>query len=140
MLVNWQWKLICKTRLSPQVICFRWLALHEVSLTQDNLIRRKIHIVNRCFMCHQTLEINRHLLHCQVATGICNMFISVFGLKWVVPSSVKDALVSWSSWKVIKPVRKVWKMILLAFFWCVWTERNNRCFEGTSSSSYILES
>uniref|UniRef100_A0A0V0I102 Putative ovule protein n=1 Tax=Solanum chacoense TaxID=4108 RepID=A0A0V0I102_SOLCH len=94
MLVNWPCKSIWKTKLSPKVICFSWLALLEASLTQDNLIGRKIHIVNRCFLCHQALETNRHLLHCPVATGIWNMFISVFGLKWVMPRSFKDALVS----------------------------------------------
>ncbi|KAG5628727.1 hypothetical protein H5410_000444 [Solanum commersonii] len=40
----------------------------------------------------KALETNRHLLHCPVATGIWNMFISVFGLKWVMPRSFKDAL------------------------------------------------
>ncbi|WMV44030.1 hypothetical protein MTR67_037415 [Solanum verrucosum] len=61
-----------------------------------------------------------------------------FDQKWVMPSSIKDALVCWSSWKVGKPIREVWKMIPSCIFWCVWTEKNNGCFEGISSQATFL--
>ncbi|CAN4096893.1 unnamed protein product [Withania somnifera] len=67
------------------------------------------------------------------------MFLTVFGLKWVMSESIKDDLVSWSSWKVGKSTRKVWKMIPACIFWCIWTERNFRCFEGTITPSHKLK-
>ena len=27
-------------------------------------------------------------------------------------------------------IRKVWDMVPLCVFWCIWWERNTRCFEG----------
>jgi hypothetical protein len=28
----------------------------------------------------------------------------------------------------------IWKMVPIYIFWCVWKERNNRCFEDLESS------
>lgn len=47
---DWPWKLIRKKMLPPKVICFNWIALHEVSLTPDNLKRKGLQLVNRCYI------------------------------------------------------------------------------------------
>lgn len=38
-----------------------------------------------------------------------------FGLSWVMPVSLRDAYISWSSWKVDKSIRQVWRMISTCF-------------------------
>jgi len=82
----------------------------------------------------------RHLfLHCTVAADIWNMFLSVFGLAWVMPCSIKDAYESWSSWRVGKSIKKTWQMVPATIFWCIWNERNRRCFDGISTPNHSLK-
>lgn len=59
---KWQWKHKWKTKLPPKIVCFVWTTLYEACLTQDNLSKRKIQVVNECYTCHQTmLESVTHL-------------------------------------------------------------------------------
>jgi hypothetical protein len=62
-----------------------------------------------------------------------NAFFDRFGLCWVMPGSVKELLTSWwSSGRSRSAV--VWKMVPLCIMWCIWSERNLRCFEDSSRS------
>lgn len=140
MIEMWPWKLIWRTKAPPKVLCFVWTALHEACLTQDNRWKRGRITVNRCFMCQQAYETNRHLfLHCPVTNEVWFLFFAIFGVSWVMPASIKDAYISWNSWKVDKSIKQVWKMIPTSIFWCVWKERNKRCFDGISTSIQQLK-
>lgn len=83
---NWPWKLIWKIKLPPKISCFGWTALHKACLTRDNLNKRKFHLTNRCYRCLKDSKSYSHLLlHCKVASDLQCMFISLFGLRWVMP-------------------------------------------------------
>lgn len=93
-----------ETKLPPKIIYFSWIALHEACLALNNLNRRRIHVVSRCYMCQQQPESNRHLsLHCPVAADIWHMFISIFRLSWTMSHSIGEAYecagLEWS-WKI----------------------------------------
>lgn len=108
---QWPWKLIWKVKLPPKVICFNWTALHGACLTEDNLARRNFPIANRCYMCPRNAVSHGHLfLHCTVAADLWNIFISLFGHRWVMPQNFREAFESWSLWKVDSSIRKIWKM------------------------------
>lgn len=140
LLNNWPWKHVWKIRLPPKVTCFTWLALNDAILTQDNLCKKKIVLVNRCYMCYQASEnVNHLLMHCPVVADIWNCFLSFFGLHWVFPQSVKEAYSSWILWKVDKAIKRIWRMIPAIIFWCVWNERNRRCFDGVLTSNHSLK-
>jgi hypothetical protein len=50
-----------------------------------------------------------------------------------MPSRVIDLFACW--WKVERPSSAVvWKMVPICIFWCVWKERNLRCFEDMENS------
>ena len=51
-----------------------------------------------------------------------------------MPFSVRDAIESWSSLDVDKAIKSMSMMTPGAIFWCLWTERNKRCFDGISTS------
>lgn len=98
-------------RWGPKVICFNWTALHGACLTEDNLARRNFPIANRCYMCPRNAVSHGHLfLHCTVAADLWNIFISLFGHRWVMPQNFREAFESWSLWKVDSSIRKIWKM------------------------------
>jgi hypothetical protein len=91
-------------------------------------------VVNRCWLCQLDGESVDHLLlHCGVACALWNFVLSRFGLCWVMPGSVKELFACWwSSGRLRSAV--AWKMIPLCLMWCIWRERNARCFEDTARS------
>ncbi|KAF3642556.1 hypothetical protein FXO37_22454 [Capsicum annuum] len=74
----------------------------------------------------------------EVATEVWNMFLSVFGLQWAMPRTVRELFMCWSIWKVGKSMRRIWSMIPACIWWCLWLERNQRCFDGIATASSDL--
>ena len=76
-------------------------------------------------------SINHLLLHSGVARTLWYTIFAQFKLSWVMPKSVKELFASWwmggNSQSVI-----MWKMVPLCLMWCIWRERNARCFEDSS--------
>ncbi|XP_060209904.1 putative ribonuclease H protein At1g65750 isoform X3 [Lycium barbarum] len=137
----WPWKLIWKTKLPTKIKCFTWTALKNATLTLDNFKKKKIHLVNRCYMCQKESESVNHLfLHCPVAADLWHMFTAILGISWTIPYCLKGAVESWSLWKMNETINKIWQMIPACIFWCLWIERNSRCFDGTSTPNCSLKS
>jgi hypothetical protein len=91
-------------------------------------------VVNRCWLCESDGEsVNHLLLHCGAARALWNAFFVRFGLYWVMPCSVKELLACWWSCGRSRSA-VVWKMVPLCIMWCIWSERNLRCFEDSSRS------
>jgi hypothetical protein len=87
-----------------------------------------------CWLCEMEGESVDHLLlHCAAASGLWNAFFVRFGLCWVMSCSVKELF---ASWRIGGHSRSavVWKMVSHCIMWCIWSERNNRCFEDLSRS------
>lgn len=140
MVESWPWKLIWRTRAPLKVTCFCWTALQDACLTQDNLRKRSFQIANRCYMCQNNEETNNHLfLHCPVAADVWNMFLSLFGFNWVMPQSTKEAFRNWNTWKVDITIKQIWRMIPASIFWCLWAERNMKCFDGVSTPIHSIK-
>ena len=94
MIDQWPGKPIWKTRLPPKIKSFTSSTLRNDTLALDNLIRGKLQLVYRCFMRLNSLEsVNQLFLHRPVAAALWNMFISIAGINWILPQSVKDILV-----------------------------------------------
>jgi hypothetical protein len=130
--VSFPWKSVWKSKAPPRVAFFVWTAMHNKILTLDNIGRRGLVVVNRCWLCESDVESVDHLLlHCAVARDLWITFFARFGLCWVMPRSVKELLASW--WTAGRTRSAVvWKMVPHCILWCIWRERNNRCFEGVS--------
>jgi hypothetical protein len=131
---SFPWKGIWKTKAPPRVAFFAWTAARGKILTIDNLRRRGMTVVNRCWLCESDGETVDHLLlHCGVANALWNVILSRFGFCWVMPSSVKEFFASW--WPGGRArCAVVWKMAPLCLMWCIWRERNARCFDDTARS------
>jgi hypothetical protein len=91
-------------------------------------------VINRCCMCKKSEEMVDHLfLHCEIASTLWDAMFSCFGLAWVMPRQVVDLLACWWSSGRTRSAA-VWKMLPTCLFWCLWQERNNRCFEDLERS------
>ncbi|KAF3645230.1 hypothetical protein FXO37_21089 [Capsicum annuum] len=56
MIDHWPWKLLWNTKLPTKVIRLSWSALRDAILTQDNLCGGTFTLVNRSYMCQNSLE------------------------------------------------------------------------------------
>lgn len=85
-------------------------------------------------MCNFEAEDIRLLFfHCIVARNLWDMFLNIFGLSWFMPLSMKDALISWYSWKGQKSRRNMWQAIPSCIL-STWMLQESEMFEGTSDS------
>jgi hypothetical protein len=127
---SFPWKSIWKVNVPSRVAFFVWTATLGKSLTLDNLRKRNIIVMDWCSMCKTAGESIDHLfLHCMVATELWRALLQLFGVEWVMPGSVKDMLGSWRGQKGNRTSIQIWRMAPLCLMWCVWRERNARCFE-----------
>ena len=76
---------------------FAWEASWGRILTLDMLKRRGRVLANRCFLCEEMEETVDHLLlHCSKARLMWDLLLAIVGVTWVLPLTVREALVSWS--------------------------------------------
>ena len=72
---------------------FVWTAGLGNILTIDNLRKRKVKIIDWCYMCKCNGESVDHLmLHCPIISDLWSMIFSLFGVFWVMPKSVVELL------------------------------------------------
>jgi hypothetical protein len=105
------------------VAFFAGTAARGKILTIDNLRRRGMIVVNRCWLCELDGESVDHLLlHCGVRNALWNAILSGIraGGGGGGGGHTRSAV--------------VWKMIPLYLMWCIWRERNARCFEDSVRS------
>ena len=118
----------------PRVAFFVWSTGLDKILTLDNLRKRQGIVINICCMCKRSEETMDHLfLHCAVAPFMWDAMFSRFGLAWVMPRRIVDLLACWWSSGRSRNAA-VWRMLPTCRFWCIWQERNNRCFEDLERS------
>jgi mannosylglycoprotein endo-beta-mannosidase len=129
------WRGVWRSRCPSRISFFVWEAMHGRILTIDNLRRRGVYMADWCFLCRGDGESVHHvLLHCSMARGLWSHVLSITNFHWVMPEKVVDVLWSWNR-RFSNPVAKViWRMIPSCVWWCLWRERNNRCFEDVSFS------
>ena len=75
---------------------FLWEASHGKILTCDNLQKKGITLINRCFMCKGNSQSTDHLvLHCKLARVLWDLATSCLGISWVASDSIKNHLLAW---------------------------------------------
>ena len=96
---------------------------------------------NRCYMSKEKEETSVYiLLHCPKACILWQLIFSLFGVQWVMHSSVRGLLLSWGDFLVGRKRKKAWKVTPLCLFWSIWRERNRRAFENCECSDHSLKS
>ncbi|WMV43211.1 hypothetical protein MTR67_036596 [Solanum verrucosum] len=132
---DWPWKLIWKVKIPYKVSCFTWLVAKQVVLTQENLMKRGIHLSPRCFFCEEKAETVTHLfIHCRITLQLWEMFLSKKDLNWVMPRKIDQTLKIWSSYANLSDHKDRWKIIPACIWWAAWTESNLRCHQNKSNN------
>ena len=106
--------------VQPKISLFAWEAAWSKTLTLDLVQKRGWSLANRCFMCLENEETIDHLLlHCSKARALWELLFTLVGVSWVLPSSVRETLLSWHGSFVSKKRKKVWRAAPLHIFWTV---------------------
>jgi hypothetical protein len=114
--VSFPWKGIWRVKALKRVSFFVWTVALGKILTHDNLRRRGIAVIEWCVLCKKHGESVDHLLlHCDVARVVWSSFYSLFGVEWVMPSSVLDLLSGWGTLLGRGPVFRIWKQVPFVF-------------------------
>ena len=68
------------------------------------------------------------------------MVWTLFGLHWVMPHIVTDLFLSGQGSFGGHRSIDLWRAVPHCVLWCIWRERNSRCFEGKEQSILDLKS
>ena len=84
----------------------------------------------KCSVCYAHEEsIDHILLHCEKTRVLWELLFSIFGVYWVIHSTVTETLLGWHDFFVGRKQKKVWRTTPLCLFWTIWKERNRRYFK-----------
>ena len=129
------WKIIWKHKILSLKAFFVWIVDLGKCLTTDNLRKRKVWILNWCYICKCNGELVDHLfLHCPVAMDLWSMVLGLFGVRWAMPQSVVGLLACWQGRLGRHRNGHIWLIVPHCLMWCLWRKRNSRCFENNERS------
>ena len=99
---------IWNTQVQPKITFFAWEAIWGKTLTLDLIQKKGWVLANRYFMCHKSEETIDHLLiHCAKTRVLWELLFSLVRVSRVLPSSVRETLVSWHGSFVVKKCKKI---------------------------------
>ena len=126
---------------SPKWVFFRREATWGKALTLEQFQKRGRPLANRCYLCQMHEEsIDHMLLHCAKTRTLWVLFFTLFGVQWVLPTSIKATPLGWDGSFVGKRRREIWRVDPLCIFWTVWKVRNKIAFEDDVLSIQRLKS
>ena len=74
-----------QSKVPPRVAFVSWSTALGKILTTDNLRKRSIIDLDRCYMCKRCGESVDHLLlHCPIASELWSLVFCLFGIHWVM--------------------------------------------------------
>ena len=134
------WKSIWKQKIPSWVAFFVWIAALGKCLTIDNLWKMKVCILDWCYMCKCNGESVDHLfLYCLVVMHMWSMVFGLFGVSWVMLQSVMGLLACWQGRFGHHRNGYIWLIAPHCLLWCLWRERNSKCFEDNERSILDLK-
>lgn len=72
--------------MAPRVAFFTWTAALGKIVTEDNLRKRRLIVVEWCCMCKASGETpDQLLLHCEMAREVWFIMLCLFGVRWTTP-------------------------------------------------------
>ena len=139
--LSFPWRLVCQSKVPPRVAFFSWSASIGKILTTDNLRKKCIILLDWCHMCKRCGESVDHLLlHCPITFKLCSLVFCLFGLHWVMPHKVIESFESWQGKFKRHCNIDFWRLVPHCLMWCIWSERNARCFVGCERSLLEIKS
>ena len=64
-------------------------------LTIGNLCKKKVLILDWCYMCKSNGVVDHILLYCPIVYELWSMVFTLFGIHWAMPKTVVELLACW---------------------------------------------
>ena len=127
---SFPWRSIWMQNVPSRVVFFVWIAAFGTVLTIDNLHKKKVLILDWCYMCKSNGEsVDLLLQHCPIVYELWSMVFTLFGTYWAMPNTMVELLACWQGNFSRHRNGVIWMAVPYCLMWCIWRERNNRCFE-----------
>ena len=124
------WRSIWKQKVPSKVAFFVWATALGTILTIDNLRKKKVLILDQCYMCKSNGEsVNHLLLHCHNVYELWSMLFTLFGIYWAMTKTMVELLACWQGNFGHHCNGVIWMTVPHCLMWCIWWKRNNQCFE-----------
>ncbi|CAN0887259.1 hypothetical protein LINGRAHAP2_LOCUS15577 [Linum grandiflorum] len=106
-----------------------WLAVLGRILTMDNLRRRGLIAPNRCTLCYKDGESIDHIfLACSFSRKVWSRFSAALSISGPVHHIFSEVVMGWKGMHCMMDFTSVMGVLLHAFCWFIWLERNDRVF------------
>ena len=90
------WRMTWQSKVPPRVAFFSCSASLGKILTTDNLRKRRVLVLDWCYMCKSCGELVDHLLlHCPIACELWSLVFCLLGIHWVMTHKVIELFESW---------------------------------------------
>ena len=110
-------------------------------LTTNNLRKRRVLVLDWCYMCKSCGKSTDHLLlHYPIACELWSLVFCLFGIHWVMPHKVIELFESWQGKFGQHRNIDFWRLVPHCLIWCIWRERNAESFEGCERSTLEIKS
>ena len=134
-------RLVWQSKVPPRVAFFSWSTSLGKILTTNNLCKRRIVVLDWCYMCKRCGESVDHLLlHCPVACELWSLMFCLFGLHWVMSLKVIELFESWLGKFGWHRNIDFWRLVPHCLMWCIWRGRSACCFERCEQSLLEIKS
>ena len=70
--------------------------------------------------------------------SLWHLIFALFGVQWVMHSTIRGVLLSWCGISVGKKRKKAWKAAPLCLFWTILREINRRAFDNCESMGHLI--
>ena len=132
--MSFPWKTVWKPKVPTKFLPLDWI------LTNDNLRKCQLVVIDWCCMCKRAWETyNYLLLHCCVAKSCGAWCLHFLGFVELCPAGVIELLASWTGKFSRHRNGVIWNMIPHCLIWSIWWERNTWIFQGTGRSNHELK-
>ena len=85
-------------------------------------------------------SVDHLLLYCPIAFELWSLVFCLFGIHWVMPHKIIELFESWQGKFGRHRNIGFWRLMPHCLMWCIWSERNARCFEGSERSLLEIKS
>ena len=103
-------------------------------LTIGNLCKKKVLILDWCYKCKSNSKSVDHLLHIVLLILSCGLWCSPCLVSIGQCQRLVELLACWQGNFGHHCNVVIWMAIPHCLMWCIWQERNNRCFEDFEMS------
>ena len=134
------WRLVWQSKVPPRVAFFSWSTLLVRFLQLTFAKGTLLFLIG--VTCVRDVR-NRWIIFCfitPITFEMWSLVLCLFGLHWVIPQKVIELFESWQI--NFRQHRNIdfWRLVPHCLMWCIWSERNARCFEGCQQSLLEIKS